>query len=88
MARIIFSDFREPAAGEAYDIAYDYIQLSGKMRDEFEACVFLSRRITAMVDEGQNNKLRIANRAIAEYDYYVRECERVVRGDDHLEWIA
>jgi hypothetical protein len=80
MARIIFSDFRDPAAEEAYDIAYDYVKRSGRMRDDFEACTILAQLISAMVDEGQTNKIRIANRAITEYECYVRECESLIHG--------
>jgi len=76
---MIFSDFREAAAEKAYEIAYNYIERSGAMRDEFEACVFLAQRMSAMVDEGHTNKIRMANRAIAEYQRYVGECERLKR---------
>jgi hypothetical protein len=86
--RIIFSDFREPAAEEAYEIAYDYIEKSGQMRDDFEACAFLAQRISVMVDEGQTNKIRIANRAINEYECYVRECDRLIFGNVGLDLSA
>jgi hypothetical protein len=76
MTRIIFSDFRQPAAEQAYDIAYDYIQRSGAMRDEFETCVFLAQRMSAMIEQGHTNKIRMANRAIADYERYLIECER------------
>jgi len=86
--RIIFSDFREPAAEEAYEIAYDYIEKSGQMRDDFEACAFLAQRISVMVDEGQTNKIRIANRVINEYECYVRECDSLVFGNVSLDLSA
>lgn len=79
MTRIIFSDFRVAAAEKAYEIAYDYIERSGAMRDEFEACVFLAQRLSAMVEEGHTNKIRMANRAINEYERYVSECGRLIR---------
>jgi hypothetical protein len=79
MTRIIFSDFRESVAEKAYEIAYDYIERSGAMRDEFETCVFLAQRLTAMIDQGHTNKIRMANRAISEYQSYVCERERTIR---------
>jgi hypothetical protein len=79
MTRIIFSDFRETAAEKAYEIAYNYIERSGAMRDEFERCVFLAQRLSAMIDEGHTNKIRMANRAIAEYERYISECQRLIR---------
>ena len=79
MTRLIFSDFREPAAEQAYTIAWDYLARSGAIRDEFEACVFLAQRVTMMVDDGHANKIRMANQAISEYQRYVRECDRLIR---------
>ena len=67
MARILFSDFREPAAGEAYEIAYDFLARSGLVRGEYETYVFLAQFITSMVDQGHGNRIRMANRAISAY---------------------
>jgi len=67
MARILFSDFREPAAGEAYEIAYGYLAGSGLLRDEYETFVFLAQSITAMVDQGLSNRILMANLAISAY---------------------
>jgi hypothetical protein len=41
MTHTTFSDYREPAAGEAYEIAYDYLARTGAFREEFDTCVFL-----------------------------------------------
>ena len=79
MTHIIFNDFREPAAEQAYEIAWDYLARSAAIRDEFEACVFLAQRVTVMVDEGHANKIRMANQAISEYQRYVRECDSLIR---------
>ncbi len=68
MTRILFSDFREPAAGEAYEIAYDYLARSGLVRDEYETFVFLAQVIMAMVDQGHGNRIRMANQAISAYE--------------------
>jgi len=67
MAHILFSDFREPAAGEAYEIAYGYLAGSGLLRDEYETFVFLAQSITAMVDQGLSNRILMANLAISAY---------------------
>lgn len=71
--RICFQDYREPAAAEAYDIAFDFLTRSGEVADEFDAYVFLAQRIIAMVDRGETNKIRIANRAIAQYQARARQ---------------
>lgn len=67
MAHLIYTDFREPAAAEAYNIALDYLWRSGAVRNEFETYQFLSYQISQMVDRGQTNKLRMANKAISDY---------------------
>lgn len=79
MTHIIFSDYRNPAAEEAYEIAWDFLARTGAIRDEFEACVFLAQRIAVMVDEGQTNRIRMANRAISEYQHHVNESDDLVR---------
>jgi hypothetical protein len=61
----MFSDFRAPAAAEAYDIALDYLWRTGAVRDEFETYQFLAAEISRMVDRGQTNRLRMANIAIS-----------------------
>jgi hypothetical protein len=68
MARLIFSDFREPAAAEAYDIALDFLWRSGAVRNEFETYRLLSAEISRMVDRGQTNRLRMANLAISAHE--------------------
>ncbi len=67
MTRILFTDFREPAAGEAYEIAYAFLARSGLVDNEYETFVFLAQFITAMVDQGHGNRILIANRAISAY---------------------
>jgi hypothetical protein len=79
MTHIIFSDYRNPAAEQAYEIAWDFLCRSGSIRDEFEACVFLAQRVSTMVDRGETNRIRMANRAISEYEQYVDEREMLVR---------
>jgi len=69
----MFSDFREPAAAEAYDIALDYLWRSGAVRDEFETYQFLAEAISRMVDRGQTNRLKMANFAISAHERRFRE---------------
>jgi hypothetical protein len=79
MSHIIFDDYREPAAALAYEIAFDFLERAGLIRDEFEASVFLAQRLTTLVEEGGNNKIRMANRVIADYQVYVAECACLIR---------
>ncbi|SFO75239.1 hypothetical protein SAMN05216330_104501 [Bradyrhizobium sp. Ghvi] len=79
MTHIIFSDYRNPAAEQAYEIAWDFLARTGAIRDEFEACVFLAQRITMMVEEGQSHRIRMANRAISEYQRHVDESDDLIR---------
>ena len=78
MTRLIFSDYRDPAAEQAYEIAWDFLARAGIIRDEFEVCVFLAQRITMMVEQGHTNRIRMANRAISEYQRHVGEAEEVI----------
>ena len=79
MTHIILSDYRHPAAEQAYEIAWDFLSRTGAIRDEFEACVFLAQRITVMVEEGHANRIRMANRAISEYQRFVAETDDLIR---------
>ncbi|MDA9403637.1 hypothetical protein XH79_33550 [Bradyrhizobium sp. CCBAU 45389] len=76
---MIFSDYRNPAAEQAYDIAWDFLARTGAIRDEFEACVFLAQRVATMVEEGQTNRIRMANRAISEYQHHISEGDDLAR---------
>jgi hypothetical protein len=78
MAHIIFSDYRNPAAEQAYEIAWNFLSRGGAIRDEFETCVFLAQRITMMVEEGHTNRIRMANRAISEYEHYVEDLNKPI----------
>ncbi|MDA9498684.1 hypothetical protein XI05_14690 [Bradyrhizobium sp. CCBAU 11357] len=77
---MIFSDYRNPAAEQAYEIAWDFLVRTGAIRDEFEACVFLAQRITVMVEKGHANRIRMANRAISEYQRHAEERDGLIRG--------
>ncbi|WP_416207718.1 hypothetical protein [Bradyrhizobium sp. SEMIA] len=79
MTHIIFSDYRNTAAEEAYEIAWDFLTRAGAIRNEFEACVFLAQRIAVMVDQGQTNRIRMANRAISEYQQHADESDDLTR---------
>jgi len=79
MTHIIFSDYRSPAAEQAYELAWDFLNRTGAIRDEFEACVFLAQRITKMVEEGQTSRILMANRAISQYQTHVDERDQLIR---------
>jgi len=68
MARISFLDYREPAAAEAYDIALDFLEGSGSVRDSDSASTFLARELSALVERGEHNKIRLANLAIRSFE--------------------
>lgn len=80
MTHIIFSDYRNPAAEQAYEIAWDFLVRTGAIRDEFEACVFLAQRIAIMVEEGQTNRIWMANRAISQYQRHIDESVDLIHG--------
>ncbi|MDA9547935.1 hypothetical protein ACM43_26525 [Bradyrhizobium sp. CCBAU 45321] len=77
---MIFSDYRNPAAEQAYEIAWDFLVRTGAISDEFDACVFLAQRITVMVEEGHTNRIRMANRAISEFQRHAAERDDIIRG--------
>lgn len=81
MTHIIFSDYRNPAAEEAYEIAWDFLARAGAIREEFEACVFLAQRVSSLVDQGHTNRIRMANRAISDYQHYIDGSVDTARGD-------
>ncbi len=71
MTHITFNDYRRPTAGQAYEIAYDYLARTGAVREEFDTCVFLVQCLTRMIEQGHSNKIRMANKAIAEHERYI-----------------
>ncbi len=79
MSQLGFSDYRNPAAAQAYEIAWDFLARSGAIRDEFEACVFLAQWVSTMVEDGETNRIRMANRAISAYEHYLDERETLAR---------
>ena len=84
MTHIIFNDYRSPAAEQAYEIAWDFLARSGVIHDEFRACVFLAQRIATMIDQGHTNRIRMANRAISDYQRHLEENdERMRYGGGH-----
>jgi hypothetical protein len=71
MTHISFNDYRQPTAGQAYEIAYDYLARTGAIREEFDTCVFLVQCLTRLIEQGHSNKIRMANKAIAEHERYL-----------------
>jgi hypothetical protein len=81
MKHILFNDHIHPAAGQASEIAFDFLARSGAIREEFETCVFLVQRLTMMIEEGQTDRILMANRAIAEHERYIAERDARARRD-------
>jgi len=73
MTHITFSDYRQPTAAQAYEIAFNYLARTGAIREEFDTCVFLVQCLTRMVEQGHQNKIRMANKAISEHERYLAE---------------
>jgi hypothetical protein len=52
----------------AIQIALDYLRRTGEIDDYAETLQFLVNNIDFMINEGQRNKLVLANRAISAYE--------------------
>jgi hypothetical protein len=68
MARIAYTDYRAPAAAEAYEIALNYLERSGSIGDAYTASTFLAQELSALVDRGERHKIRLANFAIHSFE--------------------
>lgn len=68
MARIAYTDYRAPAAAEAYEIALDFLEASGSIVDAYVASTFLAQELAALVDRGEFHKIRLANLAISSFE--------------------
>ena len=54
--------------GEAYAIAANYLCRSGAIADDFVTNERLLAIIVQMFERGESNKIRLANRAIAQFE--------------------
>ncbi len=54
--------------GDAYAIASNYLRKTGAIADSFATDERLLEIIVKMIQHGEFNKLRLANKAIAEYE--------------------
>jgi hypothetical protein len=52
---------------EAFQIAWEYPELTGELGDATDASRFLSDTIETMIRRGQRSRLALSNRAIAAY---------------------
>jgi hypothetical protein len=67
------ADFGDGVAllmASAIQIALNYLQRSGEIDDYTETCEFLADKVTAMIRQGQRNRLVLANRAITAFQRY------------------
>jgi hypothetical protein len=63
-----FQHLNEHAAEEAFDIAWQFVRTTHDVADEFAAQAFIASEIVRLLDRGERNKIRLANRAIAAYE--------------------
>jgi hypothetical protein len=63
-----FQHLNEHAAEEAFDIAWQFIRNTHDIADEFVAQAFIAGEIMHLLESGEHNKIRLANRAIAAYE--------------------
>ena len=54
--------------GDAYAIASNYLRKTGAIADSFATDERLLEIIVKMIQHGEFNRLRLANKAIAEYE--------------------
>ena len=57
--------------GDAYAIASNYLQKTGAIADSFATDERLLEIIVKMVQHGEFNRIRLANKAIAEFEAHL-----------------
>jgi hypothetical protein len=57
---------------QAYDIAFDYLRLSGAIRPMFGVHEFLLDMVVDLYYRGERNKIRLANKAISAFENAAR----------------
>lgn len=67
-ARTALQHLNEHAAEQAFDIAWQFIRNTHDIADEFVAQAFIADEIMRLLDNGERNRIRLANRAIAAYE--------------------
>jgi hypothetical protein len=58
----------EHAAEEAFGIAWQFVRTTHNVADEFAAQAFIAVEIVRLLERGERNKIRLANRAIAAFE--------------------
>jgi hypothetical protein len=54
--------------GDAYAIASNYLRRTGAIKDNLVTCDRLLDIILQLIDAGEYNKIRLANKAIAKFE--------------------
>jgi hypothetical protein len=54
--------------GDAYSIAFNYLRRTGAIADSFVTDERLLGIIIEMFERGENNRIRLANKAIAKFE--------------------
>lgn len=66
-ARSAFQYLDEQAAGEAFSIAWFFIENTHDVADEFAAQSLIATEIMLLLERGETHKIRLANGAIVAY---------------------
>ena len=53
---------------ESYNIAWNYLSLSGQIENPEHGHLLLSEEISRLIVDGERNSLKLANKAIASYE--------------------
>ena len=64
----------------AVAIAFDFLQRTGEIDEEIEACHFLANKVGFMMAKGERNRLLLANRAITAF----QRCQEARRAELEL----
>jgi hypothetical protein len=67
---------------DSVQIAWDYLQRSGELRDGSVAARFLTDSIHLMIRQGKTNRMFLANKAIAQYMVFTQG-QNIVRLSEH-----
>ncbi len=65
---LINADSAARLVEEAYNIAWNYLSLSGQIDSPEQGHLLLSEEISRLIVDGERNSLRLANKAIAGYE--------------------
>lgn len=65
---LIDADSAARLVEESYNIAWNYLSLSGQIDNPEQGHLLLTEEISRLIVDGERNSLKLANRAIAGYE--------------------